>query len=209
MIHTIILPPPLLPFIPTAEIKLYLMVLEKLSKIEKRLEVITGPLGKYPNCYTQSYQWFSLLLGHIIRNKDELNHMELECYLSLHRWDEAAVLLTQMLQRNPDQWSHIEVYVSCQIQRYKKSIQDAKLEYEKTKKGKAMAESNGEGEGEGEMGSVEDEEEGGTKEGVWEGKGEKEEEEEGEGENGRNEELDEKMNQLNISEGGPNREIPM
>lgn len=129
--------------------------------------------------------------------------MELECYLSLHRWDDAVVLLTQMLQRNPDQWSHLEVYISCQIQRYKKSVEDAKFEHERKRKG--VAESNGEVEGE--VRGVEDGGEGAAGEEVWEGKGEKEE---GDEENGRSEEdLEEKMNQLNISEDGPSREIPM
>lgn len=179
-------------------------MLDKLGKTEKRLEVIKGRLGKHSQPMLNFYlKIFLRNPGRLIRNKDELNHMELECYLSLHRWDDAVVLLTQMLQRNPDQWSHLEVYISCQIQRYKKSVEDAKLEHEKKRKG--VAESNGEVEGE--VRGVEDREEGAAREEVWEGKGEKEE---GDEENGRSEEdLEEKMNQLNISEDGPGRKIPM
>ena len=126
--------------------------------------------------------------------------MELECYLTLQRWDDAVGLLTQMLHQNPDHWTHLEVYISCQVQRYKKSVRDARVA------------------GEG----VEGDEGGGEKgEEVWEGKGEKEEEEEeeeegggrevgNEGGPGRGEEGNgsEEMNQLNTTEGGTERCIP-
>ena len=146
--------------------------------------------------------------GNLIRNKDERDHIELECQLSLQRWDDAVGLLKQMLHRNPDQWSHIEVYISCQIQRYKKSVREARA---------------GHGKVGTDAGSSGGDREGGKKEEVWEGRGEEEEEEgeggggeeegeggggEEEGEGGGGEEEGERMNQLDTAEGGTYREIP-
>ena len=149
----------------------------------------------------------SLYPGNLIRKKEERNQMELECHLALQRWDDAVVLLTQMLRQTPDHWTHIDVYISCQIQRYKKSVRDVR---------EGHAVEGGEG-CEGCEGG-----EGGRGKGVevWEGKGEKEEEveEEGgrrkeggsEGEQGVREEGDRgyEMNQLNTVEGGTERCIP-
>ncbi|CAI8015183.1 N-alpha-acetyltransferase 25, NatB auxiliary subunit, partial [Geodia barretti] len=100
------------------EVKLYLMVLEKQGKPEKRLEVVQGPLGK------------------LIRKREERNRLELECHLSLQRWDDAVRLLTAMLRENPDHWKDIEVYISCQIERYKESVREAKEEHEMKKRGR-------------------------------------------------------------------------
>ena len=88
-----------------------------------------------------------------------------------------------MLRENPDHWKDIETYISCQIQRYKKSVREAKEEHEMRKRGRVGR--KGCEEGEGSRGCEEGEGRGGCEEGegvagkeeVWEGKGEKEEEE--------------------------------
>ena len=147
--------------------------------------------------------------GKLIRKREERNRLELECHLSLQRWDDAVRLLTAMLRENPDHWKDIEVYISCQIERYKESVREAKEEHEMKKRGREGSRGCEEEEGrteceeeEGRRGCEEEEEgeerrgceegEGGArKEEVWEGKGEKEEEEglnqvnEGESENER------------------------
>ena len=48
----------LTPAILKAEVKLYLMVLEKQGKPEKRLEVVQGPLGQYNTQHPLSPQHF-------------------------------------------------------------------------------------------------------------------------------------------------------
>ena len=105
-----------------------------------------------------------------------------------------------MLRENPDHWRDIEVYISCQIQRYKNSVRDAKEEYERKRMGSRGSEEGEEGEGEGVA----------SKEEVWEGKGEKEEEEEGEGEKGGEEGQgrEDGWNQVNTTESGNERLIP-
>ena len=87
--------------------------------------------------------------GKLIRKREERNRLELECHLSLQRWDDAVRLLTAMLRENPDHWKDIEVYISCQIERYKESVREAKEEHEMKKRGR-----------EGSRGCEEEEEEG-------------------------------------------------
>ena len=65
------------------------------------------------------------------------------------------VLLTSILQENPDHWRHIEVYISCQIQRYKDSVREAREDHERERREGGVA----------------------GREEVWEGEGEEEEEE--------------------------------
>ena len=132
----------------------------------KRPEVIQGPLEN------------------LIRKKEERNRLELECHLSLQRLEDAVVLLTKMLRENPDHWRDLELFVSCQIQRYKKSIRDAREKHDERKR-------RGSGSGEGVKG----------KEEVWEGEGEGEQEEEGAGGGDR-------LNHANTCEGGSKRLIP-
>ena len=93
--------------------------------------------------------------GNLIRKREEQNRLELECLLSLKRWGEAVALLTSILQENPDHWRHIEVYISCQIQRYKDSVREAREDHERERREGGVA----------------------GREEVWEGEGEKEEEE--------------------------------
>ena len=133
--------------------------------------------------------------GDLIRKKEDHNRLELDCHMSLQRWDEALVVLTDLLHQNPDQWSDIKHYISCQIQKYKKSIQDAKEDHVREIEKRRMSGEGGGGEGgeEGERG----------KEEVWEGKGEKEEDKDGVGEMGT-----EKTNQLNTADSGYNGKIP-
>ena len=113
--------------------------------------------------------------------------MELECYLSLEQWDDATLLLTELLLRNPDQWRHIELYITCQIQRYKESVREAKEEHERRKGGV------------GESG-----------EDVWKGEGEKVEDEKEGGSDGGTKEggKDDETNMLNTTESGQDRVIP-
>ena len=121
--------------------------------------------------------------GKLIRKREERNRLELECHLSLQRWDDVVRLLTAMLRENPDHWKDIEVYISCQIERYKESVREAKEEHEMKKRGREG--SRGCEEEEGRTECEEGEERRGCEEGegvarkeeVWEGKGEKEEEE--------------------------------
>ena len=141
-------------------------------------------------CVCSPDSWLPIMggAGKLIRSRDERNNLELECLLSLQQWSGAVALLDKMLKQNPDQWSHIEVYISCQIQRYKLSAaQEADRGRENTADEGAtpasqLASKTGQTAqtGQASDGDVEPARRRGREE-VWEGEGEGEREEDEEG----------------------------
>ena len=60
---------------------------------------------------------FFFLAGDKIKNRGERQTMQVECLLGLGHWDRASVMLAEMVQGVPDQWSYIRQYIVCQIKR--------------------------------------------------------------------------------------------
>lgn len=55
-------------------------------------------------------------LGRKLKHEECLS-FQVDCLIRLKRWDKAVEILEELVQKTPDQWTHIQQYINCQIMR--------------------------------------------------------------------------------------------
>lgn len=82
-----------------AEVRLYMMVLDKLGATGRKLQLLESSDGKR------------------IRDQWERDSLIVTTLQSLGRYEEAGKKLVAMIETNPDSWFAIKAYIDCQVER--------------------------------------------------------------------------------------------